>query len=92
MSVAVTLPLNRAPAPPGTPIRWAKLYSLRRASGGSSARVRHRRLRSGDIVWFPPGLKRWHGATPGTAMTHIAIHEFLDGKAVDWLEHVSEEQ
>ena len=46
----------------------------------------------GDIVWFPPGLKHWHGATPATAMTHIAIHESLDGKAVDWLEHVSDEQ
>jgi quercetin dioxygenase-like cupin family protein len=46
----------------------------------------------GDIVWIPPGLKHWHGATPATAMTHIAIHESLDGKAVDWLEHVSDEQ
>jgi quercetin dioxygenase-like cupin family protein len=49
-------------------------------------------VRPGDIVWFPPGLKHWHGATPATAMTHIAIHESLDGKAVDWLEHVSDEQ
>jgi quercetin dioxygenase-like cupin family protein len=46
----------------------------------------------GDIVWIPPGLKHWHGATPATAMTHIAIHESLDGKVVDWLEHVSDEQ
>jgi quercetin dioxygenase-like cupin family protein len=49
-------------------------------------------VRPGDIVWFPPGLKHWHGATPATAMTHIAIQESLDGKAVDWLEHVSDEQ
>ncbi len=49
-------------------------------------------VRLGDIVWFPPNLKHWHGATPTTAMTHIAIQESLDGKAVEWLEHVSDEQ
>jgi quercetin dioxygenase-like cupin family protein len=46
----------------------------------------------GDVVWFAPGEKHWHGATPTTAMTHIAIQEQLDGKMVDWLEHVSDEQ
>src|SRR5213083_2304858 len=46
----------------------------------------------GDVVWFPPGEKHWHGATPTTAMTHIAIQERLDGKMVDWLEHVKDEQ
>jgi quercetin dioxygenase-like cupin family protein len=49
-------------------------------------------IRPGDVVWFPPGEKHWHGATPTTAMTHIAIQEQLDGKAVDWMEHVSGEQ
>jgi quercetin dioxygenase-like cupin family protein len=49
-------------------------------------------IRSGDVVWFPPGVKHWHGATATTAMTHIAIQEALDGKAVDWLEHVTDEQ
>ena len=49
-------------------------------------------IRPGDVVWFPPGEKHWHGATATTAMTHIAIQERLDGKAVDWLEKVSEEQ
>jgi quercetin dioxygenase-like cupin family protein len=49
-------------------------------------------VRPGDVVWFPPGEKHWHGATPTTAMTHIAIHESLDGKAVDWLEHVPDDQ
>jgi quercetin dioxygenase-like cupin family protein len=49
-------------------------------------------IRPGDVVWFPPGVKHWHGASTTTAMTHIAIHEQLDGKAVDWLEHVSNEQ
>ena len=46
----------------------------------------------GDVIWFPPGEKHWHGATPTTAMTHIAIQEQLDGKAVDWMEQVSDEQ
>lgn len=46
----------------------------------------------GDVVWFEPGEKHWHGATPATAMQHIAIEEALDGKAVAWLEHVSDEQ
>jgi quercetin dioxygenase-like cupin family protein len=49
-------------------------------------------IRAGDIIWFPPGEKHWHGATETTAMTHIAIHEELDGKAVDWMEKVSDEQ
>ena len=49
-------------------------------------------IHAGDIVWFPPGEKHWHGAAPATAMTHIAIQEQLDGKAVDWLEKVSDEQ
>ncbi len=49
-------------------------------------------IRPGDVVWIPPGEKHWHGATPTTAMTHLAIQEYLDGTAVEWLEHVSEEQ
>jgi quercetin dioxygenase-like cupin family protein len=49
-------------------------------------------VRPGDIVWFPPGLKHWHGASPSNAMTHIAIQESLDGKNVDWMEKVTDEQ
>ncbi len=49
-------------------------------------------IRPGDVVWFEPGEKHWHGASPTTAMTHIAIHEHLDGKVVDWMEHVTDEQ
>jgi quercetin dioxygenase-like cupin family protein len=49
-------------------------------------------IRPGDVIWFPPGEKHWHGATPTTAVTHLAIQEQLDGKAVDWLEKVSDEQ
>jgi quercetin dioxygenase-like cupin family protein len=49
-------------------------------------------IRAGDVVWFPPEEKHWHGATAATAMTHIAIQERLDGKMVDWLEKVSDAQ
>lgn len=49
-------------------------------------------IRPGDVVWFEPEEKHWHGASPTTAMTHIAIQEQLDGKAVDWLEKVTDEE
>ena len=49
-------------------------------------------IRQGDVVWIPPNTKHWHGATPTTSMTHIAIQEQLDGKAVEWMEKVSDEQ
>lgn len=49
-------------------------------------------IRPGDVVWFPPGEKHWHGAAPLTAMTHFAIQEHVDGKPVDWLEKVTDEQ
>ena len=47
-------------------------------------------IRPGDVIWFSPGEKHWHGASPTTAMTHIAIQEGLDGRVVDWLAHVSD--
>ena len=47
---------------------------------------------SGDVIWFSPGEKHWHGATPTTAMTHIAIQENLDGKVVEWMEKVTDDQ
>jgi len=49
-------------------------------------------IRAGDVVWCPPGEKHWHGATATTAMTHIALVEQLDGKAVEWMEHVTDEE
>ena len=49
-------------------------------------------IRKGDVVWIPAGVKHWHGATPTTTMTHIAFQEQLDGKVVDWLEKVTDEQ
>ena len=49
-------------------------------------------IRPGDVVWFEPGEKHWHGASPTSAMTHIAIQEALNGKAVEWMEKVADQQ
>ena len=49
-------------------------------------------IRPGDVIWIPPAEKHWHGASPATAMTHIAIQERLDGRTADWMEQVSDEQ
>ena len=49
-------------------------------------------IHPGDVIWFPPGEKHWHGATPTTAMMHIAIQENLNGKVVDWMEKVTDDQ
>ena len=49
-------------------------------------------IRPGDVVWFAPGEKHWHGASPTSTMTHIAVQEALDGKVVEWMEHVTAEQ
>jgi quercetin dioxygenase-like cupin family protein len=49
-------------------------------------------IRAGDVVWCPPNHKHWHGATPTTAMTHIAIQEALDGKFIEWMAHVTDEE
>jgi quercetin dioxygenase-like cupin family protein len=62
-------------------------FGLVQRAGGSIEEIR-----PGDIVWFPPNEKHWHGAAPTTAMTHFAIQEMLDGKAVEWLEKVTDAQ
>ena len=49
-------------------------------------------IRPGDVVWFPPGVKHWHGATPNSVMTHVAVAEAQDGTSTTWMEHVSDEQ
>ena len=49
-------------------------------------------IHPGDVVWFSPGEKHWHGASPTSAMTHIAIQEALDGKVVEWMEHVTDQE
>jgi hypothetical protein len=71
--------------PGTTALRWT-FTLLKPASAAGSA------IRPGDVVWFAPGEKHWHGATPRTAMTHIAVQEALNGSAVAWLEQVSDEQ
>src|SRR6266567_8087103 len=62
-------------------------YGLAQREGGPVEEIR-----PGDVVWLEPGEKHWHGASPTTAMTHIAVQEALDGKAVDWMEKVSDDQ
>lgn len=62
-----------------------------------TGRVQHwdgdiQEIKSGDVVWIPPGVKHWHGASPESAMSHIAVAEALDGKTVDWMEHVTDAQ
>ena len=49
-------------------------------------------IRAGDVIWIAPGEKHWHGAGPETSMTHISIQEALDGKAIEWMEHVTDEE
>jgi quercetin dioxygenase-like cupin family protein len=51
-----------------------------------------REIRAGDVIWTPPGKKHWHGAAPDSSMTHIAIQEALDGKNVDWMEKVTDDE
>ena len=64
------------------------------AGCGSAQRVGGpvEQIRPGDVIWFAPGEKHWHGATATTSMTHIAVQEQQDGKTVDWMEHVTDEQ
>ena len=86
-------PSSRGPAAPGIRIPLGQTLIITsglgwvQREGGPIEEVR-----AGDVVWFPPGLKHWHGASPTTAMTHIAVQESLNGKNVDWLEKVSDEQ
>ena len=61
-------------------------------AGCSAGAAPFEEIHPGDVVWFAPGEKHWHGATATTAMTHIAIAEALDGKAADWMEKVTDEQ
>ncbi len=77
--------------PPKTSLALIRIYSLFerwvQQWGGPIEEIRE-----GDVVRIPPGQKHWHGATPTLAMTHIAIQERLDGKVVEWMEKVSDEQ
>ena len=59
---------------------------------GSGKTTLGKKIKKGDVIWTPPGVKHWHGAAPETAMSHLAIQEQLDGKAVDWMEKVTDEE
>ena len=73
--------------PPGQTLIIASGYGRVQRWGGPVEEVH-----PGDVVWFAPGEKHWHGAAPATAMTHMAVQEELDGEVVTWMEHVSDEQ
>ena len=62
-------------------------YGLTQCWGGPVVKIR-----PGDVIWCPPGQKHWHGASPTTAMSHIAIQEALDGKTVDWMEKLTADE
>ena len=84
---------SRVPGPHGTRIRSVRRLIVTAGCGWAQRWGGPiEEIRPGDVIWFPPGEKHWHGATATTAMTHIAIQEKLDGKAVDWMEKVSDEQ
>ena len=68
----------------GVVTKWYSGGRVRREGGPVES------IHPGDVVWIPPGEKHWHGAAPDTAMTHIAVHEALDGETVQWLEPVSD--
>jgi quercetin dioxygenase-like cupin family protein len=64
----------------------------RRSGPGTALGGPVEEIRPGDVIWFPPGEKHWHGATATTAMTHLAIPEQLDGKTAEWMEQVSDDE
>src|SRR5947208_14141760 len=73
--------------PPGQMLIVTAGCGLVQSEGGPVMKIR-----PGDVVWCPPGEKHWHGATRSTAMTHIAIIEALDGKSVEWMDHVTDQE
>ena len=86
-------PSSRAPGLRGIITCSVRISSSRLAAAGCTVGTGPiEETRPGDLVSFPPGEKHWHGTTPTTAMTHIAIQEKLDGKVIDWMEPVSDEQ
>ena len=74
----------------GTPSSYYEILPNAAASQREGGPIEE--IRPGDVVWFPPEEKHWHGAAATTTMTHIAIQEKKDGKVVDWMEHVTDEQ
>ena len=85
--------LSRAPVRPGIPTPLGQTLIVTAGCGWTQCEGESIvEIRAGDVIWCPPGHKHWHGATPTTSMTHIAIQEALDGKNVIWMEHVTDEQ
>ena len=87
-------PLSHPPEPAGVALAPSRADADRhtRLWMGQSIVGPKVEIRAGDVVWCPPNERHWHGATSTTAMSHIAIQEALDGKVVEWLEKVSDEQ
>lgn len=89
---------NQVSFEPGARTAWhthplgQTLYVIRGCGRAQTWGGPIREIKAGDVVWIPPGEKHWHGAGPQTAMTHIALQEALDGKAVEWMEHVTDAQ
>jgi mannose-6-phosphate isomerase-like protein (cupin superfamily) len=84
---------SRVPAPPGIHIHLGQTLIVTSGFGWAQRWGGPiEEIRPGDVIWFSPNEKHWHGGTPTTAMTHIAIQEALNGKPVDWMEHVTDEQ
>jgi quercetin dioxygenase-like cupin family protein len=72
--------------------RWKQKIGTEISGKGMHRLVYRHCGRRGDIIWFAPNEKHWHGITPTTAMTHIGIQETVDGKPVGWMEKVTDEQ
>ena len=87
LSPSSPAPHRVAPHPLGQTLIVTAGYGWAQHEGGPVEEIR-----PGDVVWFAPGEKHWHGAAPTTAMTHIAVQEKKDGKVVDWMEQVTDEQ
>jgi hypothetical protein len=83
---------SRVPVPRGILTRLVRPYVTAGCGRVPRAGGSVEEIRPGDVVWFTPNEKHWHGPTPTIAMTHIAIQEALNGKPVDWMEKVSDEQ
>ena len=96
-SIPSKTPSKKCLMPPAPPAKWnCKLGQTLIVTAGCGRVKREggpiEEIRPGDVVWFPPGAKHWHGATPTTALMHMGIQETLNGKNVDWMERVSDEQ
>jgi hypothetical protein len=78
---------------PGKETKTKSLSNSTGRLGGHSAKAfRSKEIRPGDVIWFAPSEKHWHGAASTTTITDLAIQQRVDGKKVDWLKHITEQQ